>query len=77
MSKATMPRWGERYEDVAGRILEVREVRPGDPLGREVCGFVRRGGVSAAPYSCTLLTWADIWRDRAPRVPIAGMKVGG
>jgi hypothetical protein len=71
---------GGRWTDTEGRVLTVDAVVPGDRLGREVQGWLEWDspeGRRLDRYSCTLLTWADVWRDRKPRTPIAGMKVGG
>jgi hypothetical protein len=61
-------------------VLRVHGVRPGDRLGREVVGTLRervglrtdaREGATiygeSCDYSCTMATWADVWRDKAPR----------
>lgn len=78
-AQKTRPVVGETYTDHAGAAIEVNEVVPGDPQGREVrCdvwlapkGREPRSGemVEPRPYSCTLVQWAHRWRDRNPPTP--------
>jgi hypothetical protein len=69
---------GEIYTDYAGRDLEVLEVTIGDPYGREVIGLLQLPDrrERRVRYSCTLSTWAEIWRDKLPPIPIEDMRIG-
>lgn len=67
---------GSTWPDVEGRILSVESVNVTDPLGRQVVGTVQSGDNPPLPYSCNLLIWADIWRDRVPRIAYSKMKIG-
>lgn len=69
------------YIDVEARKLIVTKVDVGNSLGREVQGKLVNNSLSTdheriADYSCTLKTWADIWRDKMPRVDASKMKIG-
>lgn len=78
--KAKAPTQGGRFHDAEGRVLVVDAVHVGDPLGREVRGMIEHDSAEGRRrdrYACTLVTWADVWRDRAPRTPLAVQKVGG
>lgn len=70
------PLVGETYTDSGGRQLRVTEVNPGDPQGREVVGLLRDDNSPADRYSCTLVIWADIWRDQAPRISFDRQRIG-
>jgi hypothetical protein len=54
------------YTDYTGRKLQVIEVNPGDPLGREVVGgLVMENGMLQA-YATTLAIAESIWVQRQP-----------
>lgn len=59
-----MPEVGREYHDEDGRVLRVHSVKPGDRLGREVVGTLRRPGVEDRDYSTTLALWEVIWYGR-------------
>lgn len=64
------PMEGEVFTDAEGRKLEVQRVVVGHRDGREVQGqLYKRSSMTdeGTLYSCTLQTWVDVWRDKAPR----------
>jgi hypothetical protein len=70
---AIAPRVDEVFTDAEGRRLTVSEVVTDDPLDRHVRGSVEwsswDGVRRETAYSCSLQTWASIWRDKTPRTP--------
>lgn len=73
--KLLKPHSGEYYYDIKGRGLFITKVDIGSKLGREVQGNLINKDASV-DYSCTLKTWADIWRDKTPRIEVSQMKIG-
>lgn len=62
------PAEGEVFDDIDGRILVVNEIDVGNRLGHEVQGKISaQNDYEEKDYSCTLSTWAAIWRDKSPR----------
>jgi hypothetical protein len=73
----TLPIVGSEWVDAAGRRFTVDAVHVGDRLGREVVGtLLHPGDPIDYPYSCPLLTWAAVWRDRAPRLAPEKQRIG-
>jgi len=55
-----------KYTDYSGRVLVVTEVRPGDPLGREVVGGLVMDDGMLQAYATTLEIAEDLWVNRMP-----------
>lgn len=62
----TVPAIGGRYVDDQGRQLNVTELQPGDPLGREVIGLISHtplNGHTPQAYATSARIFAAIWRE--------------
>lgn len=70
------PKVGSVWTDDEGRILSVQSINLNDRLGRQIVGTLQVGETLFPSYSCDLLIWADVWRDRAPRMAPSMMKIG-
>jgi hypothetical protein len=63
------------YHDIEDRELTVQKVDLKNNLDRHIQGRIAANG-NITDYSCSLQIWADIWRDRAPRLDPNKMKIG-
>jgi hypothetical protein len=64
--RTVTPVVGEWYFDDTGRVLEVTDVNPRSPRGRDVIGLLShtpRNGHAPQDYSTDLRTFAAIWRS--------------
>jgi predicted RNA-binding Zn-ribbon protein involved in translation (DUF1610 family) len=73
------PQVGESFWDIENRKLLVNKVDIKNCLDRQVQGTIfiskiyHEPSFSEQDYSCTLDTWAAIWRDKLPRADAAKM----